>query len=82
MIIARIVGATRVCGKSQGYLGLPVRDEVVNDAAAGNDMPCMVTAWQPTPAELKALNAGAAIHVRILGTVPVPMVVETGPVPD
>lgn len=29
MIIARIEGANRVCGKSQGYMGLPVRDELV-----------------------------------------------------
>lgn len=25
MLIARIVGATRLLGKSQGYLGLPAR---------------------------------------------------------
>jgi hypothetical protein len=30
----------------------------------------MITAWLPTPAELAALNAGAAIHVRILGQRP------------
>lgn len=30
MQIGRITGATRVLGKSQGYMGLPLRDEMVN----------------------------------------------------
>jgi hypothetical protein len=41
----------------------------------------MITAWLPTPAELEALNTGAAIHVHILGRVPPPMNVFVGPVP-
>ena len=28
MLIARIPNATRVLGKSQGYLGLPIRDDL------------------------------------------------------
>jgi hypothetical protein len=42
----------------------------------------MVTAWKPTPAELEALNAGASVHVRILGQIPPPMNVMVGPVPE
>jgi hypothetical protein len=42
----------------------------------------MVTAWKPTPAELAALNAGASVHVRVLGKVPPPMMLEVGPVPE
>lgn len=68
MHIGRIEGATRVLGKSQGYLGLPLRDELVNCSVNGDTTPSTVTAWLPTPEELAALNAGAAIHVRILGT--------------
>jgi hypothetical protein len=81
MMIGRIEGTTRVCGKSQGYLGLPVRDEIISCTVGGDGTPSMVTAWLPTPAELAALNAGAAVHVRILGTTPPPMLVEVGPAP-
>lgn len=76
MIAAMIEGVTRVCGKAQGYLGLPVRDEL------SGTWPCMVTAWTPSPAELTALNAGASVNVLILGTSPPPMKVEVGPVPE
>ncbi len=81
MQIGRIVGATRILGKSQGYLGLPLRDEVVNCTVNGDGTPAMVTAWLPTPAELAALNAGAAVHVRILGVSHPPMMVEVGQTP-
>ena len=47
-----IQGATRIVGKSQGYLGLAIRDETVNCTVNGPDTPAMVTAWLPTPAEL------------------------------
>lgn len=66
MMIARIKGATRVIGKSQGYLGLPLRDEPYPDTVSGFIAHSMVTAWTPTPAELEALNNGANIEVRIL----------------
>jgi hypothetical protein len=36
----------------------------------------------PTPKELEALNSGAAVHVRILGCVPPPMMVEVGDPPS
>jgi hypothetical protein len=62
MHIGRIEGTTRVVGKSQGYLGLPIRDVVIN---------CSV-----------ALNAGAAVHVRILGTMHPPIMVTVGEVPE
>lgn len=81
MNIARIEGATRICGKTQGYLGLPLRDELINCAVNGPDTPRMTTAWEPTPDELAALNAGATIHISILGVTPPPMVVGVGPVP-
>lgn len=80
MIVARIENATRVVGKSQGFLGLPVRDELINERVLGDNIPCMATAWEPTPDELVLLNAGAKVHVRIVGTQPPPMLVEVGPV--
>jgi len=76
MMIARIDGATRVCGEGQGYEPLPLRDEVEDG------WPVMVTAWTPTPAELQRLLAGASVQVRIVGKVPPPMRVGTGPIPE
>jgi hypothetical protein len=82
MIPARISGATREVGKSQGYLGLPIRDDRVRDNATGLVTPCMWTAWTPTPEELRRLNAGANVEICILGNVPPPMIVEVGTEPD
>ncbi len=64
MIIQRIDGTTRVLGKSQGYLGLPIRDDV----DPGSGQPCMLSSWEPTPEELEALNAGGKVTLRVLGS--------------
>lgn len=82
MQIGRVNGATRVLGKSQGYMGLPLRDEVVNCTVNGEQTPLMVTAWLPTPRELEALNAGAPVHVKIIGTAHPPIMVEVGQAPE
>lgn len=81
MLIGTIEGVTRVIGKSQGYLGLPLRDEVMNCTVNGKGTPAMVTAWQPTPEELARLNAGASVHLRVLGTVHPPVMVGVGDPP-
>jgi hypothetical protein len=81
MLIGRIDGATRVLGKTQGYLGLPVRDELIEEGVNGPGTPCMVTAWTPTPDELDRLSRGAAVHVRILGGAHPPMLVDVGEAP-
>jgi hypothetical protein len=75
MLIGTIEGVTRIIGKSQGYLGLPLRDELINCTVGGQGTPAMVTAWQPTPDELARLNAGASVHLRVLGTVHPPVMV-------
>lgn len=77
----RVESATRVIGKSQGYLGLAIRDEPIRCAVNGVT-PSMVTAWIPTPKEIEAIVAGAPIHVRILGTVHPPIIVEVGAAPS
>jgi hypothetical protein len=79
MHIGRVEGATRVIGKQQGYLGLPIRDELINETVNGEGTPCMVTAWLPTGEEIQALNAGALIHLRVLGVTHPPVMVEVGP---
>lgn len=68
MMIRRISGCTRVVGKSQGYLGLPVRDITINDAVTGPGTPAMQTAWEPTPGELKLIVNGSSIILTVLGT--------------
>lgn len=82
MQIGRIKGATRVIGKAQGYMGLPLRDEPINCTVNGPATPSMVTAWHPLPAELDAINKGAPVHVRILGTTHPPIMVTVGEVPQ
>lgn len=81
MLIGTIEGVTRIIGKSQGYLGLPLRDELINCKVGGQGTPAMVTAWQPTPDELARLNAGASVHLRVLGTVHPPVMVGVGDPP-
>ena len=81
MQIGRILNATRVIGKEQGYMGLPLRDEVINCSVGGPNVPSMTTAWIPTPKELKALNAGAPVHVRLVGISHPPIMVEVGEIP-
>jgi len=82
MMIARISGATRILGKSQGYFGLPVRDELIAEEVNGVGTPCMVTAWEPTPDEIARIVGGAPVHVRILGVAHPPILVEVGSVPS
>lgn len=77
MQIGMIEGHTRICGKSQGYLGLPLKDIVLE-----NGTPAMLTAWIPTPEELDKIAAGASILVYILGTTPPPMMLEVGEPPE
>lgn len=77
MIAKMIANCTRILGKSQGYLGLPVLDTKLPDGT-----PCMVTMWEPTPAELAALNAGASVQLCILGNAHPPVSVDVGPVPE
>ena len=81
MQIGMIEGVTRVLGKSQGYLGLPLRDGTIHCSVNGPGTPTMTTAWLPTPEELAALSRGASVHVRIIGTMHPPIMVEVGPEP-
>ncbi len=69
-------------GKSQGYLGLPIREESITCTVSGPETPAMTTAWLPIPEELAALVAGAPIHVRILGRAHPPIMVEVGAPPE
>ena len=82
MLSGHIEGKTRTIGERQGYHGLDVRDELVYCTVNGPNTPVMVTAWEPTPQELKALNDGASVRVCIMGTVHPPINVSVGPLPE
>ena len=82
MIIGHIQGCTRVLGKSQGYLGLPLRDVTIHDTVNGPGTLAMETAWLPTPDELARLVAGAPVILRVLGTGHPPVMVDVGEVPE
>ena len=81
MIIARIEGATRTCGKSQGFMGLPVRDEAIT-MEDGTPAFLLHTAWESTPEEIEMISKGAKIIVSIMHfnptPAPHPMIVNVG----
>lgn len=80
MIVARVAGATRNLGAPKDWDkgrdgvcgGLPIRDEV------NGSLPCMVSAWQPTPEELARLNEGASIYLHVVGVVHPPVMLSVG----
>lgn len=75
--------STRVVGKGQGYLGLPVLDEPVECSVNGTTM-ITVSAWLPTPAEIEAIVAGAPVFVQLQlhGTPHPPIFVYAGTPPS
>lgn len=82
MEIKRIEGATRTFGAPHDWdaaaqgkcYGLPVRDVVADG------VPYMVSAWEPSPQELKALLAGETLKLWISGTVHPVVALTVGPV--
>lgn len=81
MMVGRVANATRTIGEDQGYLALPIRDEVVKCAVNGEGTAVMVTAWEPTPDEISRIVAGAPIHLKVLGTDHPPVMLEVGEPP-
>lgn len=68
MLIRRIEGATRNLGAPPNWDGdvskcnvLPIIDVPTEQG------PFMVSAWEPTPAELALLNAGESVQLWICG---------------
>lgn len=81
MQIGMIEGHTRIIGKSQGYLGLPLRDIVINSSITGPETPAMETAWFPDPREIEAIAAGAPIILTIIGDGHPPVMLSVGAPP-
>jgi hypothetical protein len=82
MQVGRPKGANRLVGKAQGYMGLPIKDDMIDCPVNGPNTPRMTTAWIPTPEEIAKLVMGASVHVKMLGRIPPPMLVEVGDVPE
>jgi hypothetical protein len=71
MIPKRIEGATRYLGAPPDWQ--PDTDGdcshlAILDTHAQGGMPVMISAWEPTPAELAALNAGKPVYLQVVGT--------------
>lgn len=75
-------GATRVIGEEQGYMPLPIRDDLVETLVGEHveQWPVMISEWKPTPDELADLMAGAPVRISILGTSHPPIIVGVGDV--
>jgi hypothetical protein len=71
MIPKRIEGATRYLGAPQGWS--PDRDGdcahlAILDIQAGDHPPVMLSAWEPTPDEIEAMQRGAPVYLQVVGT--------------
>lgn len=73
-----IEGATRTIGESQGYIGLPLRDIVIDSTVDGPNTPAMQSAWALDRAERDAIARGAPIILTVFGTRHPPVVIQTG----
>lgn len=67
MMIGRIHGATRVLGKPQGMTDEECGSLAIRDMEA-HGAPVMLSAWHPTPAEVKRMAAGEAVYLWVYGT--------------
>jgi hypothetical protein len=70
VIPKRIEGATRHLGAPKDWN--PDKDGqcghlAILDVELAGGLPAMVSAWEPTPEEIEAINAGSPIYLRIVG---------------
>lgn len=76
MLPLRIANATRILAETQDeYYALAIKDEIID----GTNQ--MTSVWEPTPSELKMLNAGGAVRLTILGTGHPPVMITAQPAP-
>lgn len=73
-----IDGATRILG-GPGLEDLHIKDVTFKrNHLELTGTPGMVSAWEPTPAELKRIARGAPILLKILGADHPPVMIEVG----
>ncbi len=65
--------ANRICGESQGYIGLPIMDSTLED---GRNV--MLSMWRPSAEELASLVNGACVFLWTIGNNPQPVNLEVG----
>lgn len=65
--VARIRGATRTLGQSQGFIGLPIRDGMAKDPETGAMYPCMQSAWTIEPNDIERILSGEPLIVELWG---------------
>lgn len=86
MIPGRIGQATRYLGAPEGWE--PPKDGAcahlaIRDVQTGpGDRWAMLSAWEPTPDELKRLMAGALVHLLVSGKVHPPVAIGVGEPPE
>lgn len=72
MIIGRIRGATRVLGKPANWdetnPGTKCGELAIVDVPTENGDQVMVSAWFPTPDEMRLLQAGQPVYLSVWGT--------------
>lgn len=78
MLIRRIQGCTRTLGQSQGYRGLPIRDEQRLQIQTGRKENFMLSSWEPTPRETELLMKGAPVILSVMGRQHPPVLIEVG----
>lgn len=66
---------TRRLNGNQGVKGLAIRD-----MTARNGVPVMVSAWEPTPAEIEAIKRGEAVYLWVMGSSHPPVTLTVGQV--
>lgn len=84
MIPGRIKDGTRVLGADQGYVSLPIRDELLemNFQEGVKVAHAMTSAWIPNPAEMKRIADGASILLTVIGMNHPPILLAVGEIPD
>lgn len=81
MEVRQISGCTRTIGRSQGYIGLPLRDVVINDSVTGPKTPAMESAWRPSASEIADLKEGGVVILRVIGKAHPPVMLYVGAEP-
>jgi hypothetical protein len=83
MIPKRIAGATRYLGAPKGWEPEADGDcshlAIVDVPSANGGSPVMISAWEPTPKELEALNAGQPVYLQVVGSTHPPVMVWVQP---
>jgi hypothetical protein len=71
VIPKRIAGATRYLGAPPGWDPEKNGDcshLAIVDTQMDNGTPVMISAWEPTPAEIERMAAGKPVYLQVVGT--------------